>query len=281
MPATFPRVCCLVISLRVGIAGALLLSPLPGGLEAGQEAGAEPAQTVQGEAADSSAPAPAPAPAAAAAPAVRDLGGGDYELNSIRFNSRSREIVLTGVVNLDDELLEYAIVNEKGAIHEALIRTTARPFDLQIVLLLLRYQPFKGGLFEGFDRDAENAPVQSEGGSGEVEVPVSARLEIVLRWQEDGEEREATLTSWIMDKVSGKVPEHGSWQFNGFPAPESVKYWKAEHESNMLGIYLNPYSPINWNHARNRSDDVWVPNREVMPPVETPVQIIFRPFQKP
>jgi hypothetical protein len=210
--------------------------------------------------------------------AVRDLGGGNYELNGIRFDSRSREIVFDGVVNLDDELLEYALVNERGAIHEALIRTTARPFDLQVVLLLLRYQPFKEGLFEGFDRAAESAE-PGETGAAE-EVPQMARLSVTVRWHQDGEKRTSPLSDWILDTSSGQPMRRGFWQFSGLPDPGSSRHWKIEHESNFIGIYLDAFSPINFPYEGNRSDEVWLPNRKRLPPIETPVEIVLGAYDE-
>ena len=73
-------------------------------------------------------------------PKVEDLGDGKYRLGLLSFDENTRRISFPGEVNLDDGLLEFAIVNEKGKIHESLLITQASPINLNIVLKLLRYQ---------------------------------------------------------------------------------------------------------------------------------------------
>jgi len=216
-------------------------------------------------------------PTAPAKPEVKDLGNGNYELKGIRFSSETREVHFPAEVNLHEELLEYAIVHDMGATHEALLRTKVRPFDLQVVLHLLRYAPFKEGLFDGFDRDAasQEAPTISPD-----DVPQNARAEILLRWTVDGEEKEARLESWIKDIKTGTPMRNGFWQFNGLPDPATMKHWKPEAESNLVGIYLSEFAPINYPYEGNRTDEAWVPNASKMPPLDSKVDVILRPLTK-
>ena len=178
---------------------------------------------------------------------------------------------------MDEELIEYALVNERGKIHEALLRTTARPFDLQIALLLLRYEPYKEGLFTGFDRESNGLPAKRF----EPEAcPINSRLNITVKWKDGENDKEAPLESWILDLNSGKAVKPTFWLFNGFPDPKTMKYWKAEHESNTIGIFLDDFSPINFPHEGSWNDENWRPHKEALPDVETPIEIIIRPVEK-
>jgi|GEM_PF-485922 len=218
------------------------------------------------------------APEPSTRPKVEDLGGGKYRIAEITFDSATREIRIPAVVNLKDELLEYAVVGDKGKTHEALLRVPARPFDLQVALLLLRYQPYRGTLFDGFDREA-TSPAEGEA-SVDSNIPEASRLSITIGLNpKDGEaQKEIPLEDWLLDIRTGKAVKRDFWLFTGFPDPTAMKYWKAEAESNTVGIFLDPFSPINYPHDGNRSDEVWKPNAPVMPDLDTEVEIIIRPF---
>src|SRR5437773_2194818 len=71
-----------------------------------------------------------------------------HDLGGVEFNSASREIRIPCTVNMNEGVIEYALVTETGKTHESLLKTKAKPFDLNVALLLCHYEPHAGELIK-------------------------------------------------------------------------------------------------------------------------------------
>jgi len=218
-----------------------------------------------------------------APPEVIPTGDGTYELGEIRIDARTREVRIPGTLNLEEGLLEYAIVHENGKIHESLLRTTVRPFDLQIALLLLKYKAYHGDLFANFQREGNEADESPTPESKDTaEPPPEAdqyQLQILVEWKdEEGAEHFAPLADWLYDEDRRKTMDPLSiWQFVGLVSIPGNPY-KPEHETGIAAVYLDGYSPFNYAGEESRDDETWIPRPKLLPPLGTPVTIVFRPL---
>ncbi len=81
---------------------------------------------------------------------VVKTGDSTYEMGGVQFNSATREIRIPTIVNMNEGVIEYALVTDTGKTHESLLSTKVRPFDVNVAMLLCHYEPHAG-------RDHSNA----------------------------------------------------------------------------------------------------------------------------
>ena len=211
-----------------------------------------------------------------AAPAAKEAAGGGGErpeivalsstrsrLGLIEFDHVSREILIPAQVNMERGILEYALVSEKGKLHEALLSTAARPFDLNVVLLLLNYQPDS----EWWVPPAKPKPLSKVG--------MMARLEVLLRWKEGEEEKTARLDEWISDLVTGKPAAVTPWIYTGSYFNEDQQF-VAEVDGSFLALYHDGRSLINNPREGADNDEQWGPASGI-PSKGTSVVVVLKP----
>lgn len=209
-------------------------------------------------------------------PKVEDLGDGKYRLGLLSFDENTRRISFPGEVNLDDGLLEFAIVNEKGKIHESLLITQASPINLNIVLKLLRYQT-SPELFKILNEDYELTDKYPE---VSAEQKNAARLEILVSWEADGEKHEAPINELIYHTTTEKEMESSPWVYHGSYLHEGT--FEAESTGDIAAIFISRGSLLNFSGADNHTDEPWITHTKKTPPVGTPVTITLSPLlQKP
>lgn len=206
-------------------------------------------------------------------PQVKELGEGNYQLGLIKFNENTRKITFPGVVNMDEGLLEFAIVEEKGKIHEALFSTKASPLQINIALKLLRYQE-SPELFPLLDENFE-----STGKFPEVpeEQKAAARLQLLVSWQEGDERKEYPLNDLIYNTVLEKPMPPSPWLYQGSLIFEDGRF-KAETSGDLVAIYITQTALVNYTGDSNDLDEVWIPNPKLVPAVGTEVTFTIAPL---
>lgn len=203
---------------------------------------------------------------------LRDLGQGRYALGLVSFDENTRHLSFPAEVNLVEGILEYAIVHEKGKIHEALLMTKASPLHLNIALKLLHYQE-SPELFEVLDENYE-----STGKFPEVsdERKTAARLQILVKWEKDGKKEEVSLNDLIYHTTTEKAMEPVPWIYQGSYIHENS--FKAETSGDLAAIYITRSSLINFSGNDNTTDEPWIPNLKRVPPIGTPVTVTITPL---
>src|SRR5580704_1751361 len=89
-------------------------------------------------------PPPIPPPAHIEKAPIVKTGDVTYEMGGLQFNSATREIRIPTIVNMNEGVIEYALVTDTGKTHESLLSTKVRPFDVNVALLLCHYEPHAG-----------------------------------------------------------------------------------------------------------------------------------------
>lgn len=208
-------------------------------------------------------------------PAVKDLGNGEYSIGDITFKKKDRSISFPARVNMIDGLLEYAIVHQKGKIHEALLVTDVSPFQLNVALKLLSYKPSEE-LFPILDEDfvpTDKYPVVSE------EVKAAARVEILLSWKKkDGTKANASLNDWITHTTTEAPIPALPWIYNGSYIHEGV--FQAESSGDISAIFTNGAALFNYPGKDRGLDTVWIATPDRVPPIDTPVTVTIKPALK-
>ena len=232
--------------------------------------GPEPARPdFKTEQANPGAPVPDPA---AAMKRMKKVSEDEFELGQIRFNAKTREVRLPCVLNMREGAIEYAVVHETGKTHEALLKSTASPLDLQVAMLLTSYQPGHSGLFPGEKDEAIRKRMESTA----PKTPGANNVQLFVEWKDDAETKKLRLTDWMLEAPQKKPPtDFKHWVFNGSMIQASG--FSAEIYGSLIGIYYDVTAVINCPSRLNGADDVWSPNTKLMPKEETPVTVIITP----
>lgn len=208
-------------------------------------------------------------------PAIRDLGGGKYEVGLVTFNRKSREISFETEVNMKEGPLEYVIVHRNGKIHEAILITKTRPFHVNIALKLLGYKESKE-LFPILDEDYRPTgkyPKVSD------KVKNAARAEFLLSWKDKkGKEQTASLNDWVTYTITNKPLDPLPWVYGGSYVHNKV--FQAEASGDIVALFTNNGSLFNWGGKDRNLDDVWIPTTKRIPDVGTKVTVTIKPFIK-
>ncbi|MFN0128986.1 MAG: YdjY domain-containing protein [Verrucomicrobiales bacterium] len=205
-------------------------------------------------------------PPPTAAPEIVRLSPTRSRLGTIEFDQATREIAIPAQVNMVKGLLEYAVVGEKGKLHESLLSTKARAFDLNVVLLLLNYKP---------DDQWFVPPARPK---SLADAQPAARLDILVRWTEGGAEKTARLDEWITDLTTKKPAAPTSWIYTGSYLNDE-KHFAAEVDGSLVALYHDSRALINSPREGADNDEQWVPAK-VVPPKGTPVTVLVRPAEK-
>lgn len=209
-------------------------------------------------------------PAAPPAPAIKPLGGPRYELHGISFNKDTRAITLPALVNMTEGLLEYALVHEAGKVHESFLSTAISPFDLNVVLLLLSYQP-SATFFDFSDKKAGAILVKNP------KIEPVAQLALTLEWKNsEGTLQTAPLESLLLNVDQKATLTPGPFTYTGSFLMDDGTFM-AKETGSILALYADAASLINNPRQGNEHDDIWLPDKSKVPPKGTPVTVTLAP----
>jgi hypothetical protein len=243
-----------MMRLQLLVITTLLLCLKPGELFAQLEAGKEPPPvTTVSE-------AKPVVDAAAAKKRIKDLGDGNYELGQITFNAKRREIRVPCVINMREGPIEFVLVHESGKTHESLLRTGVSALDLQVIFLLLNYEPGHDGLFDSLEKK------EPEAYANLVKVKTTKaganRIKLGLEVSKDQEVK--PLAQCLLKLPAKKPPtDCDTWIFHGSMVQESG--FSAALHGNLISLYYDVSGMIGTPSLDNRTDDCWEPNPLALP----------------
>lgn len=206
-------------------------------------------------------------------PSVEKLDDGTYRIGTIAFDPKTREIRFPAVVNMNEGLLEFAIVHQNGKIHESLLHTDISALQLNVALKLLRYTPSeelyllpndRGGLSDKFPEVPE-------------EVRDGSRINIFVEWEDAGKTRKVAINEWIQHAVKGSVMPSGPWVYGGSQVHEGK--FAAELTGDVAAIFITNSALINYPGDDNRDDTVWLVYPKRVPEFGTNVTVIIAPHK--
>jgi len=209
-------------------------------------------------------------------PAITEIGTDQLKIGKITLNQKTREISFGAGVNMNEGLIEFALVLTKGKVHEALFLTDISPTNLNIALKLLRYQE-SPELFEIIDKDYNRTgkfPKVPE------KQKKAARLEIEVSWTEgenDEVKKSESLNNLILHAVTEKPMLPGPWLNTGSYLFEGK--FRPETGGDLIAIYTAEPAMINYPGKDRTNDDVWLPNKKRLPSLDTAVTITIKPVQ--
>lgn len=237
-------------------------------------------------------------------PVIEKVGETEYKLGVIHFDKKTRAIWFPAVVNQDAVILEFAIVNSaNGKLHESLLATDARPFDLQVVLKLLKYSASGRDLYPAYDEDGNVKGPMKVDELGKVAISVdyeepvigwpamiekeTARLAAAEKVNEEVKDgaklyemktRSVDIGEMIVNAQTEKVLGADAWVYTGSMVVDGQ--FMAEVEGAIAAVYRAPDTMMNAFAEGSDSDEVWYPRKGHVPPVDTLVTVKISPREK-
>lgn len=204
---------------------------------------------------------------------VEDLGEGRLRIGQVELDQKTRIISFPAVVNMDEGLLEFAVVHENGKLHESLFSTTTSAMNINIALKLLNYQE-SPELFPILNEDYE-----STGEFPEVapDIRAAARIRFSASWNQNNTNQEVALNELIYHLVLEKPMPPGPWLIQGSYLHNGT--FKAETSGDLCAIFISRSALFNYPGDGHGNDEIWIPNPNKVPPIGTPVTLSIQPYE--
>lgn len=180
-----------------------------------------------------------------------------------------------------DMPIEYLVVGPRGATHETLFVTSAKPSLLVMALYALGLEPGRNVEY----RDRNPAPSEKELTEGilpyEVLTPEGPGAYLYASWNIDGESRRFRLEDLVLNTKTGKTARPVRWVFLGSrflrPSKDAAPLFAADLEENLVSIcFFAAGNQIFTNPDRDGQEQhLFVPNSWLLPPKGTPVRLTF------
>lgn len=189
---------------------------------------------------------------------VEKISDGVYRIGKVTVDQKKRELYMDGSVNMQEGLLEYLAVADKGKLHEALLRMEVEPLHLQLGLILL-------GLKYG-----RNLKYQ-----GEAADPIGDPVDIFVEWGAgEGGKKRVRGEDLILNQQTGKSMSKTHWIFSGSFEVEGI--FAAQLERSLIATYHDPASIIDNPLPEGADDTILYVNKELVPPAGTAVTMTIK-----
>ena len=193
-------------------------------------------------------------------PEIIQTRPGIFHFGAIEINKVKREISLPAVCNQTSGLIEYAMVHQKGKVHESLFRTSVSPRLIHATFLLLNEKP-NSQFFHLFDQNPNL-------------VKDFPAITVTAEWDDNGSKKKEEISSMVLNQNNGAQLTNNVFVFTGSQVIGGQ--YLAEMDGSILAIYHDSRATINCSDPNSVSDDVWIANAKNMPTKDLAVVICFK-----
>jgi hypothetical protein len=217
-------------------------------------------------------PPPVPPPANIKRMPMVKTGDSTYEMGGVVFNSATREIRIPTVVNMNEGVIEYALVTETGKTHESLLRTKVRPFDVNIAMLLCHYEANAGELIKIL---REPGPELDALAAKKMQHPGANHVLLTVEWTDKDGKHSAPMGQWIHNEREKKTLDIPFWIYNGSDLGDGV--FMADGDGSFVSVHFDLVGIMGSNAKWCGDDNNWTLETKSIPPVAYPVTLIISP----
>jgi len=186
---------------------------------------------------------------------IKELGDGRLTIGEVMLEPRERRFSFPARINQHEGQVEYALVHDRGKVHEALLATGVSPVHLHVAALLLDFAV-----------------------SGKEESRKA--VDILVEWETNGPRRSHRLEELVAlsedspHGPAGKTLEKGSWTYHGSDVGPGG--FAAALEGNLISLIGDP-SALMLNPRPTRADDgLHIPNARLLPSKGHPVRVLVQ-----
>ena len=210
-------------------------------------------------------------PAARPEASVKKLADGTMQIGDIIFDPKTRQVRVPCTVNMNEGLLEFAVVHENGKIHESLLITKASALHINIAMKLLRYVASE----ELYAIEKERGVLSDQFPEVEEKVRKAARVSLSIEWQHEGKAKKVPISDWIMHTRTTKPMSTEPWVDGGSMMYEG--HFVAEQNGDIAAIFVSRGSLFLYPGKDNSNDEMWLANTKRIPPQGTSVFFLIEP----
>lgn len=190
-------------------------------------------------------------------PLVERIDANLYRVGDVVVDTKDRAVTFPAKVNLTQGILEVLICTEYGKTHESLFSTRVKPLHLNVALLML-------GLEGGHAVKYQGDPTKPEGSPVEIWVKV----------KEDEKERLVRAEDWVYNTHARRPMLRTPWVYVGSVlTPDG---FMAQREGQIVTTFHDPFALIDNPLPGGGDDTVYVVHTKAVPPVGTPVTVVFK-----
>ena len=195
-----------------------------------------------------------PQPRRAAANAnstLKEVAPGQFELDGVQLNKRSRTVEFPAKINMTEGLVEYLVVHTKGKIHESVLLTEIDPYKIHVAMLLI------------------GANTTNQPNANALSGPAA---EVEITWNNGAKHLRAEELIW--NKRSEMPMSRGAWFYSGSQTENAV--FAAQSEGSIIAIIDDPLALANNPRPGRDNDEIWLVNTNTVPPKNTNVRVLLR-----
>jgi hypothetical protein len=199
---------------------------------------------------------------ATSAPASQPSGPAAYQ-PGVSIDWSAGQVLIAGEVVLRSGDLELFACAAGTKEHESIVRVAARPLHIYQALGLVGFEPGHPPYFD-------NKVKQVVPATGE-------RLEISVRWTQDGRTQTVPIEQWMYDKQRKAAPSPIDWVFAGsVPTEDGQIFADVDGAVLCLVDFDGAIIAVGASHSPDNASLWLAANTEVIPPVATPVTLIVQ-----
>ncbi len=185
-------------------------------------------------------------------------------------------------VDIREDLLEYLIVNPRGAAHESTFVTGVLPSQLNVALLALGVKPGRNASWSL--RDPAPTPEEMHAGTSAyvVKPPEGDGFYVYAAWKSGAETFLYRVEDLLLDRATGQTMRRHKWVYLGsrlVRARESdaQEAFAADLEGNLINIAFFEQGNTLLTAALPEclTQTIWMTNFWIVPPRESEVEIVF------
>ncbi len=203
---------------------------------------------------------------------IHKMGPGFYQIGNVVLNSEARTVRCPGRVNMTEGgPIELMACLPRGKTHESVLTLDIEPKHLQVALLLL-------GMKEG-----RNPAVRYPEESPERQRPPGDEALISVEWRDPAAKPDAKPSRLRAEKllfnVEADTPQaEATWVFLGSRVTDGR--FGADLDGSLITTYHDPLAILELCAATANDDIYYIVNKELCPPIGTPVELIVEVPEK-
>lgn len=216
-------------------------------------------------------------------PPIRRIAPGVFEIGQVRLDKEKRSVSFPGAVNMDQDLIEYALVSSAGKLHESLLRTEAEPYHIHLAMLLIgtNSEARAAALGAPLARARKDPPTTERAPFiGHPDEPVVRRVidgekvNVWVSWKTGGAEKRCRVEDLIYNRQTKQPAQRGAWIYNGSRIVDGN--FLVQRDGSIIAIIEDLDALINNPRSGRENDEIWQVNSTNLPPVATAVQITIQ-----
>ena len=180
------------------------------------------------------------------------------------------------------ELLEYLVVNPRGAVHESAFLTGVSASRINAAMLALGAQPGQNARWKRRDPPPTPEELREGAPAYDVELPKGDGFYLYVAWKLDGETVFHRMEDLILDLRSGATMRRHQWVYLGsrmlrMRPDRDEEAFAAELEGNLINIAFFEQGNTLLTGALPECEDQtsWQSNFWLLPDRGSPVEIVF------